>query len=69
MAAFGSEKKLIEFSHNSKIQYYILRYFNVCGASKSGNIGIMGNNKSLFKVLSNQSLKKNHKPAPIFQNT
>ena len=55
------EKKLIEFSLNSKIKYYILRYFNVCGASKSGNIGILGNNKSLFKVLSNQSLKKNPK--------
>ena len=52
-------KKLIEFSKKSKIQYFILRYFNVCGASKSGNIGIFSNkNKSLFKILSNQSFKK-----------
>ena len=56
------EKKLIEFSRESKIKYFILRYFNVCGASKSGNIGILSdNNKSLFKVLSNQSLKKKPK--------
>ncbi len=56
------EKKLIEFSKKSKIKYFILRYFNVCGASKSGNIGILNNNnKSLFKVLSRQSLEKNPK--------
>ena len=53
------EKKIIKFSRENKIQYLILRYFNVCGASKSGKIGILNNkNKSLFKVLSNQSLKK-----------
>ena len=52
------EKKIIEFARKNKIQYFILRYFNVCGASKSGKIGILTNkNKSLFKVLSNQSLK------------
>lgn len=56
------EKKLIEFSKKSKIKYFILRFFNVCGASKSGNIGILSNkNKSLFKILSKQSFKKNPK--------
>ena len=54
-----SEKLLINFSKKYKLNYCILRYFNVCGASPSKKIGIINkNNKSLFKVLANQILKK-----------
>ena len=57
-----SEKILIKLSKKYKINYCILRYFNVCGASPSKKIGIFDkNNKSLFKVLANQILKKRPK--------
>jgi UDP-glucose 4-epimerase len=44
-----------------KINYCILRYFNVVGASKSGKLGQINNNGQLFKNLSIQSLKKKPK--------
>ena len=53
------EKLIIKFTKEYKIQYFILRYFNVCGASLTNKIGIMSKkNNSLFKVVSKQSLKK-----------
>jgi len=43
------------------INYCILRYFNVVGASKSGNLGQINVNGQLFKNLSIQCLKKDPK--------
>ncbi len=42
---------------NRKINYAILRYFNVAGASKSGKIGQISKGDQLFKNLSIASLK------------
>jgi UDP-glucose 4-epimerase len=44
-----------------KINYCILRYFNVVGASKSGKLGQINKYGQLFKNLSIQSLKSNPK--------
>tara|TARA_E500000178_G_C17026851_1_gene758448 strand:- start:1006 stop:2007 length:1002 start_codon:yes stop_codon:yes gene_type:complete len=53
------EKLLMKFSKKNNINYFILRYFNVCGASPSGKIGIISKkNKSLFKIISNQIFRK-----------
>ena len=53
------EKIIKKYSKVYNFNYSILRYFNVCGASPSGRIGIVNNNnKSLFKVLSRLALKK-----------
>ena len=39
--------------------FFILRYFNVAGASPSGKIGITNKkNNSLFNILAKQALKK-----------
>lgn len=55
------EQIIKKFSKKYKLNYCILRYFNVCGASSSGKIGILNNkNKSLFKVIARESL--NSKP-------
>ena len=52
------EKIIKFFSKKYKLNNYILRYFNVCGASSSGKIGILSKtNKSLFKELAKQCLK------------
>tara|TARA_B110000438_G_C15785282_1_gene638164 strand:+ start:886 stop:1887 length:1002 start_codon:yes stop_codon:yes gene_type:complete len=46
-------------SKSYNFNYAILRYFNVCGASPSGKIGIINKkNQSLFKILARESLKK-----------
>ena len=56
------EKLIMKFSKKHNIKYFILRYFNVCGASPSGKIGILSkNNKSLFKIISNQVFRSNPK--------
>ena len=48
-----------KYSKKYKFNYAILRYFNVCGASHSGKIGIINKkNNSLFKILAKESLKK-----------
>ena len=44
-----------------KINFCILRYFNVVGASKSRTLGQINDNGQLFKNLSIQSLKSNPK--------
>ena len=53
-------KKIIkQYSKIYNYNYSILRYFNVCGASPSGKIGITNHkNKSLFKILAKEALKK-----------
>jgi UDP-glucose 4-epimerase len=43
------------------INYCILRYFNVVGASKSGKLGQINNNGQLFKNLAIQCFKKKPK--------
>ncbi len=54
------EEIIKKYSKKFKYNFCILRYFNVCGASPSGKIGIINNkNKSLFKIIASQALKKN----------
>ena len=53
------ENLIKKYSKMNNFKYAILRYFNVAGASPTGKIGIINkSNKSLFKVLAKQSLKK-----------
>jgi UDP-glucose 4-epimerase len=42
-----------------KINYAILRYFNIAGASPSGKIGLLNKSDNLFKNYSNEIIKKN----------
>ena len=53
-----AEKIIIKNLKKFKINYAILRYFNVVGASPSGKIGPIQKNDSLFKNLSIAVLKK-----------
>jgi len=55
---FLGEKMIKNFCMKKKLRYFILRYFNVIGASKTGKIGPLKNYGQLFKVLSKNSLKK-----------
>ena len=54
-----AENLIISFAQKNKINYGILRYFNIAGASPSGKIGLI-NKKSdhLFKNFSNEIMKK-----------
>ena len=54
-----AEKLIITNCKKLKINYAILRYFNVCGASPSGKIGLMSETDSLFKNISAALMKKN----------
>ena len=54
-----AEKIIITNCKKAKINYAILRYFNVCGASPSGKIGIVSKGDHLFKNLSAAVMKKN----------
>ena len=55
-------EKLIKTNlKKSKINYAILRYFNVAGASKSGKIGQISKGDQLFKNLSVASLRNKPK--------
>ena len=56
---FLAEKMIKSFCRKKKIKYFILRYFNVVGASKSGKIGPIKDYGQLFKILSKISLRKN----------
>jgi len=58
-----AEKKIILSCKKNKINYGILRYFNVAGASPSGKIGLINRGDHLFKNLSLEILKKK----PIFK--
>ncbi len=52
-------ENLIKFrSRKLKINYAILRYFNIVGASPSGNIGLINKSDHLFKNFSTEILKK-----------
>jgi len=53
-----SEKLIKSFFKNTNINYAILRYFNVCGTSKSNNFGQINSYDLLFKNLAINSLKK-----------
>ena len=55
------EKMIIKNLNNKKINYAILRYFNVAGASRSGKIGQITKGDQLFKNLSVSSIKNHPK--------
>ena len=52
------EKLIKIFCKNNKLNFGILRYFNVAGASSSGKIGQINKGDQLFKNLSLEALKK-----------
>ena len=54
-----AEEIIIKNFKNKKINYAILRYFNVVGASNDQTIGPIKKNDTLFKNLSMSILKKN----------
>lgn len=54
-----AEKIVMKNLKKLKINYAILRYFNVVGASKSKKIGPLKQNDTLFKNISTAILKKN----------
>ena len=58
-----AEKIIINSCKKNKINYGILRYFNIVGSSPSGKIGLINKGDHLFKNFCIQSLKKN----PIFK--
>jgi len=53
----AAEKLIISNCKKTKINYAILRYFNVCGASPSGKIGLISKTDSLFKNISSSVVK------------
>ena len=57
------EKAIKFFCKKNKINYGILRYFNVAGASETGKIGQINKGDQLFKNLSIETKKKN----PVFK--
>ena len=58
-----AENIIIKNCKKYKINYGILRYFNVVGASPSGNIGLINKGDHLFKNLSMEIFKEK----PIFK--
>ena len=53
-------ENLIRFNCKKiKINYGILRYFNIAGASPTGKIGLLNKSDNLFKNYSSQIVKKN----------
>ncbi len=59
----AAEKIIIKICKKDKINYGILRYFNIVGASPSEKVGLINKSDHLFKNLSSQTLKKR----PIFK--
>jgi len=53
-----AEREIILSCKKNKINYAILRYFNVCGASPSGKIGLVTKGDHLFKNISTELMKK-----------
>ena len=53
-----AEKLIISNCKKLGINYAILRFFNVCGSSPSGKIGLIAKTDSLFKNISSQIIKK-----------
>ena len=58
-----AEKVITNFCKSNKINYGILRYFNIVGSSPSGKIGLINKSDHLFKNFSRQALKKK----PVFE--
>ena len=57
-----AESLIKKFSKKNKINYGILRYFNIAGSSPSGNIGLVNKNSDhLFKNFSIELMKKKPK--------
>ena len=56
-----AEKIIINFCKSNKINYGILRYFNIVGSSSSGKIGLINKSDHLFKNFSRQALRKKPK--------
>ena len=56
-----AEKLIERYCKKKKINYAILRYFNVVGSSPSGKIGLINKSDHLFKNFSVESLKKTPK--------
>ncbi len=54
----SAEKIIINFCKKNKINYGILRYFNIVGASPSGKIGLINKGDHLFKNFSTEINKK-----------
>ena len=58
-----AENLIINFCKKNKLNYGILRYFNIVGSSSSGKIGLINKGDHLFKNYSIQTKKKK----PIFK--
>ena len=56
-----SEKIIQKHCKKFKINFAILRYFNIVGASSSGKIGLINTSDHLFKNFSTQIIKKKPK--------
>ncbi len=54
-----AEKIIQKFCKKNKINYCILRYFNIAGSSPSGKIGLINKSDHLFKNFSREIMKKN----------
>ena len=54
-----AEKFIKSFCIKNKINYCILRYFNIAGSSPSGKIGLINKSDHLFKNFSREIMKKN----------
>lgn len=53
-----AEKIIIRNFEKTDVNYAILRYFNVAGASSSGQIGLISKSDNLFKNISSEVIKK-----------
>ena len=53
------EKLIKSFCKLNKVNYGILRYFNIAGSSSSGKIGLLNKSDHLFKNFSREIIKKN----------
>ena len=53
-----AEKIIKQFCKKNKINYCILRYFNIAGSSPSGKIGLLNKSDHLFKNFSREIVKR-----------
>ena len=59
----AAEKIIIKYCKKKKINFGVLRYFNIVGSSPSGKIGLINKGDHLFKNYSVETLKKK----PVFK--
>ena len=59
----AAEKIIIKYCKKKKINFGVLRYFNIVGSSPSGKIGLINKGDHLFKNYSMETLKKK----PVFK--